>query len=174
MLATIHRVDVHALGRSDFGRPGHYFERQMHRWRIQYHTALPEDDATVERLIKALVQEMPADDGASVLLHGDSRLDNLMFDADGRRIVAVFDWELSTLGHPLADLDQFLGPSRNCHPTTCCLAWPVCAGVPSLERRWPKAPCRSARRSTCSHASDLRSSAGATEPRPPNLKRQKP
>lgn len=108
MLATIHRVDLNALGLSDFGRPGHYFERQLHRWSTQYHSALPEGDPTVDRLIKALQQAMPADDEASVLLHGDSRLDNLMFDQDGRRIVAVFDWELSTLGHPLADLGQFL------------------------------------------------------------------
>lgn len=108
MLATIHRVDVHALGLSDFGRPGHYFERQIHRWSTQYHTALPEGDPTMDRLIPALQQAMPADDEACVLLHGDSRLDNLMFDHDSRRIVAVFDWELSTLGHPLADLGQFL------------------------------------------------------------------
>jgi aminoglycoside phosphotransferase (APT) family kinase protein len=108
MLATIHRVDVDASGLRDFGRTGHYFERQLHRWTTQYRTALPQGDATVDALIEALQQAMPADDAAPVLLHGDARLDNLMFDAAGARIVAVLDWELSTLGHPLADLGQFL------------------------------------------------------------------
>lgn len=108
MLASIHRLDVDALGLRDFGRPGDYFERQLHRWTTQYRTALPQGEPSVEALIQALQQAMPADDATPVLLHGDSRLDNLMFDAAGQRIVAVLDWELSTLGHPLADLGQFL------------------------------------------------------------------
>lgn len=108
MLATIHRTDIDARGLRDFGRPGHYFERQLHRWTTQYRTALPQGDATLDALIDALQRLMPADDEAAVLLHGDARLDNLMFDAADERIVAVLDWELSTLGHPLADLGQFL------------------------------------------------------------------
>ena len=108
MLATIHRIDIDALGLRDFGRSGHYFERQLHRWSTQYRTALPQGDATLEALIDALQRAMPADDAVAVLLHGDARLDNLMFDAAGERIAAVLDWELSTLGHPLADLGQFL------------------------------------------------------------------
>ena len=108
MLATIHRIDIDALGLRDFGRSGHYFERQLHRWNTQYRTALPQGDATLEALIDALQRAMPADDAVAVLLHGDARLDNRMFDAAGERIAAVLDWELSTLGHPLADLGQFL------------------------------------------------------------------
>jgi aminoglycoside phosphotransferase (APT) family kinase protein len=108
MLGSIHQLDVDALGLRDFGRSGHYFERQLHRWSTQYRTALPQGDVSVDALIDALQRSMPADDAPAVLLHGDSRLDNLMFDAAGQRIVAVLDWELSTLGHPLADLGQFL------------------------------------------------------------------
>lgn len=110
-LAAIHRTDIDALGLADFGRPGNYFERQFHRWCQQYRTAMPEGDPEMERLIAALERAMPHGEHRVVLLHGDSRLDNLMFapgDAGDPRVVAVLDWELSTLGHPLADLGQFL------------------------------------------------------------------
>ena len=110
-LAAIHRSDIDALGLRDFGRPGNYFERQLHRWGQQYRTAMLEGDPELERLIAALERAMPHGAHPVVLLHGDSRIDNLMFaageDADPR-VVAVLDWELSTLGHPLADLGQFL------------------------------------------------------------------
>lgn len=108
MLARIHRVDVAALGLSDFGRPGHYFERQLHRWSRQAASALPEGHPSLDALVAALRERMPPDDRAPVLLHGDSRLDNLMFAPGEPRIRAVLDWELSTLGNPLADLGQFL------------------------------------------------------------------
>lgn len=110
-LVAIHRTDIDAQGLRDFGRPGNYFERQFHRWRQQYRTAMPEGDPEMERLIAALDRTMPHGAHPVVLLHGDSRLDNLMFapgDPADPRIVAVLDWELSTLGHPLADLGQFL------------------------------------------------------------------
>jgi len=110
-LAAIHRTDIDALDLRDFGRPGNYFERQFHRWCQQYRSAMPEGDPEMERLIAALERTMPHGEHPVVLLHGDSRLDNLMFapgDADEPRVVAVLDWELSTLGHPLADLGQFL------------------------------------------------------------------
>ena len=108
MLATVHAVDIDALGLRDFGRTGHYFQRQLHRWAQQYRSALPEGEPTMDELITALERDLPADDAAPVLLHGDSRLDNLMFEPGTARIAAVLDWELSTLGHPLADLGQFL------------------------------------------------------------------
>lgn len=108
MLATIHRTDHVALGLGDFGRSGHYFERQLHRWTKQAAIALPEGDASFDALVTALRAAMPPDDRPAVLLHGDSRIDNLMFGRDGTCIVAVLDWELSTLGNPLADLGQFL------------------------------------------------------------------
>lgn len=108
-LVAIHRADVEALGLADFGRPGNYFERQLHRWTQQYRAAMPEGSAPMDALIARLEALMPREVHPVVLLHGDSRLDNLMFDASRRRVIAVLDWELSTLGHPLADLGQFLG-----------------------------------------------------------------
>jgi aminoglycoside phosphotransferase (APT) family kinase protein len=108
-LVAIHRVDVDGLGLRDFGRAGNYFERQLHRWTQQYRAAMPDGSALMDALIARLETLMPREDHPVVLLHGDSRLDNLMFDASGSRVIAVLDWELSTLGHPLADLGQFLG-----------------------------------------------------------------
>ncbi|CAN5680975.1 phosphotransferase family protein [soil metagenome] len=114
-LVAIHRVDLAACGLQDFGRPGNYFERQLHRWTQQYRAAMPEGSPAMDALIAQLGVLIPhaAQEGeeadAAVLLHGDSRLDNLMFARGSARVVAVLDWELSTLGHPLADLGQFLG-----------------------------------------------------------------
>lgn len=109
MLAAIHRTDLVATGLSDFGRHGNYFKRQLHRWSQQYHTALPEGLPAVDALIDALTSQVPQGDAPTVLLHGDCRLDNLMFERGTPHVKAVLDWELSTLGHPLADLGQFLG-----------------------------------------------------------------
>lgn len=103
VLAAIHRVDVEAAGLADFGPHGAYFRRQIDRWSRQYRAsetgALPDMDA----LIGALDRMCPEDDGQICLVHGDFRLDNLLFSKGGA-CVAVLDWELSTLGHPLADL----------------------------------------------------------------------
>ncbi len=107
-LVAIHRTDLDALGLRDFGRPGNYFERQLHRWSQQYRTAMPEGSPVMDRLIARLDATLPHEDHPVTLLHGDSRIDNLMFDRGGERVIAVLDWELSTLGHPLADLGQFL------------------------------------------------------------------
>ncbi|MEJ8849177.1 phosphotransferase family protein [Variovorax rhizosphaerae] len=107
-LVAIHRTDLDALGLRDFGRPGNYFERQLHRWSQQYRTAMPEGSVPMDALIARLDALLPHGEHPVTLLHGDSRIDNLMFDARGERVIAVLDWELSTLGHPLADLGQFL------------------------------------------------------------------
>ena len=104
VLAALHNVDVEAVGLSDFGRPGNYFERQVGRWTKQYRASETERSEAMETLIAWLPANMPEDDGGVSLVHGDYRLDNLMFHASEPRIIGVLDWELSTLGHPLADL----------------------------------------------------------------------
>lgn len=104
VLALIHNVDLEATGLSDYGRPGNYFERQIGRWIKQYRASETEPVPAMEKLIAWLPEHVPPDDGRISLIHGDYRLDNLMFHANRPEIIAVFDWELSTLGHPLADL----------------------------------------------------------------------
>ena len=100
---ALHELDPAAIGLSDFGRPDHYFERQIRRWTEQYRASQTELHPDVERLIEWLPENIPPDDGQVSLVHGDFRLDNLIFDEAGRA-VALLDWELCTLGHPFADL----------------------------------------------------------------------
>lgn len=104
VLAALHSVNPADVGLEDFGRPGNYFERQVTRWTKQYRASETEHSVAMERLIEWLPANMPEDDGQVSLVHGDFRLDNLMFHATEPRIIGVLDWELSTLGHPLADL----------------------------------------------------------------------
>ncbi|MFK8042831.1 phosphotransferase [Congregibacter sp.] len=104
VLAQIHSVDVEAVGLSDYGKAGNYFERQVNRWTKQYRAAETETVPAMEKLMSWLSDNMPADAGQISLIHGDYRLGNVMFEADGTRMLAVVDWELSTLGNPLADL----------------------------------------------------------------------
>jgi aminoglycoside phosphotransferase (APT) family kinase protein len=103
-LAKLHGVDVAAAGLSDFGVPGNYFERQFTRWSKQYAASETEPNAEIRKLIEWIGARMPADDGQVALVHGDYRLDNMVFSRDSARILGILDWELSTLGHPLADL----------------------------------------------------------------------
>ena len=107
VLAALHRVDIDAVGLSDFGRPGNYYERQLHRWSRQYQASETESIASMDRLIDELPSRVPPDDGQVSLIHGDYRLDNLIFDAQEPQIIAVIDWELSTLGHAMSDLAYF-------------------------------------------------------------------
>lgn len=102
-LAALHSVDVAGVGLDGFGRPNDYFARQIGRWTKQWRLSRTREDANVERLIAWLPAHVPAD-GASGLVHGDYRIGNLMFHPSEPRVVAVLDWELSTLGHPLADV----------------------------------------------------------------------
>ena len=104
VLAAMHGVDIEAVGLADYGRPGSYFERQLSRWTKQYRASETEHSPNMEQLITWLNDNMPEDDGSVSLVHGDYRLDNVMFHPTEPRIIAVLDWELSTLGHPLADL----------------------------------------------------------------------
>lgn len=103
-LAALHNVDVNAVGLADYGRPGNYFERQLGRWTKQYRASETETVPAMEHLLQWLPANMPADDGSVSLVHGDYRLDNMMFHPSEPRVIALLDWELSTLGHPLADL----------------------------------------------------------------------
>lgn len=103
-LASIHQVDLDAVGLADYGRPGNYFERQVARWTSQYRASELSKVDAMDQLISYLEANLPADDGQVALVHGDFRLDNLMYAKDNSRIIAVLDWELSTLGHPCADL----------------------------------------------------------------------
>ncbi len=103
-LARLHKVNVNEVGLGDFGKPGNYFERQLGRWTQQYNASEVEPNDDVRKLIKWLEDNMPADDQQVSLVHGDYRLDNMVFSHDAHEIIGVLDWELSTLGHPLADL----------------------------------------------------------------------
>lgn len=104
VLAALHSVDIDAVGLTDYGRPGNYFERQFERWQGQYRASELQTIGTMDQLIQWLGTHLPEDDGRVSLVHGDYRLDNIMFHPTEPRAVAVLDWELSTLGHPLADL----------------------------------------------------------------------
>ncbi|WP_170480554.1 phosphotransferase family protein [Ruegeria arenilitoris] len=104
VLAELHMVDIDAVGLSDFGPPGNYFERQISRWTQQYRATQTEQIGDMDLLISRLDHELPQDDGQRTLVHGDYRIDNLLFQQDGTDCVAVLDWELSTIGHPYADL----------------------------------------------------------------------
>ena len=104
VLAALHSVDVDRVGLSDYGRPGNYFERQVSRWSKQYRASETERISAMENLMSWLKENMPEDDGRISLVHGDYRLDNVMFHPLEPKIIAVLDWELSTLGNPIADL----------------------------------------------------------------------
>lgn len=106
-LARLHSIDPAQVGLGDFGRPGNYFARQVERWTKQYRASQTDDLPDVERLIEWLPRTVPEQQRTSIV-HGDFRIDNMIFDADRPEIRAVIDWELATLGDPLADLSYFL------------------------------------------------------------------
>ncbi|HVZ68654.1 MAG TPA: phosphotransferase [Rhizomicrobium sp.] len=102
-LAKLHSVDIEKAGLSDFGRAGNYFERQIGRWTKQYRGAQTQNIPEMENLIGYLPQHIPEDNSVSIA-HGDYRPENTMFHPTEPRLIAVLDWELCTIGHPLADL----------------------------------------------------------------------
>jgi aminoglycoside phosphotransferase (APT) family kinase protein len=104
VLAALHQVDIDTVGLGDFGRPGDYFARQIGRWTQQYIASKTEEITEMEAVIEWLPANLPADDGRVALVHGDYRLDNMIFVSGKAEIAALLDWELSTLGQPLADL----------------------------------------------------------------------
>ncbi|MEW6464307.1 MAG: phosphotransferase [Pseudomonadota bacterium] len=120
VIAALHCVDPAAVGLADYGRPGNYFERQIARWSKQYQASITQPIEAMDRLIDWLPAHIPPrarDDRLVRIVHGDYRLDNLMFDATQPRVRAVLDWELSTLGHPLADFSYH------------CMAWHIPPGA---------------------------------------------
>lgn len=106
-MTALHSLDLAAAGLSDYGKAGNYFSRQINRWTEQYRSAETDDITAMNDLIEMLPLRCPDDDGSVALVHGDFRIDNLMWAKNEARISAVVDWELSTLGHPLADLAYF-------------------------------------------------------------------
>jgi len=104
VLAAIHAIDLEARGLADFGPSGNYYRRQIDRWTKQYRASETGAIPAMDELIAWLDRNVPEDDGRRTLVHGDYRIDNLLFSEDGPACVAVLDWELSTIGHPFADL----------------------------------------------------------------------
>lgn len=107
-LAALHRVDWQAAGLADFGKPGDYAARQIARWSRQFRATQDGSYPQMERLIARLQANLPVDDGRATLVHGDYRIDNLMYQRDSADVMAVLDWELATIGHPFADLAYML------------------------------------------------------------------
>jgi aminoglycoside phosphotransferase (APT) family kinase protein len=133
-LANLHRVDYAAIGLESYGKPGNYFARQIHRWSQQYRASESATIAEMERLLTWLPENVPADDQTSIV-HGDYRLDNMILHPTEPRVLAILDWELGTLGHPLGDF------------TYHCMQWQTPAergglegldldslGIPTLEK----------------------------------------
>ncbi len=120
VLAALHSVKPAAIGLADYGKPGNYFERQIGRWSKQYQASITQPIPEMDRLIDWLPKNIPAmarDETLVSVVHGDYRLDNLMFHPSEPRILAVLDWELSTLGHPLADFSYH------------CMSWHIPPGL---------------------------------------------
>jgi len=120
VIAALHTVDFAERGLADYGKPGNYFERQIGRWSRQYAASITQPIPEMDRLIEWLPAHIPAsarDAGMVSIVHGDFRLDNLLFHPTEPRVLAVLDWELSTLGHPLADFSYH------------CMAWHIAPGA---------------------------------------------
>jgi len=116
VIAALHRTDFSALGLDDYGKASGYLDRQIARWTKQYRASETERIEPMERLIEWLPQHVPRGD-VTTIVHGDYRLDNLVFHPHEARILAVLDWELSTLGHPLADFAYH------------CMSWRIPGGT---------------------------------------------
>lgn len=116
VIAALHTVDVNAVGLAGYGKPGNYFERSIGRWTKQYLASITQPIPEMDRLIEWLPAHVPAsarDETQVGIVHGDYRLDNLVFHPQEPRVIAVLDWELSTIGHPLADFSYH------------CMSWHV-------------------------------------------------
>jgi aminoglycoside phosphotransferase (APT) family kinase protein len=116
VISALHSVDAATVGLADYGRPGNYFARQIARWTRQYQASETRKIEEMDRLIEWLPAHIPKDE-ASTIVHGDFRLDNMIFETTRQRVRAVLDWELSTLGHPLADFSYH------------CMTWRIPPGM---------------------------------------------
>ena len=134
VLAALHSVNYADLGLEDFGKPGNYFSRQIGRWSKQYVAAKTDEIVSMEKLMAYLPENVP-DDDTSCIVHGDYRMGNMLFHPTEPRVVALLDWELSTLGHPLGDLGY------SCMPYHSGVAGPISleglagpqSGIPTQE-----------------------------------------
>ena len=120
VMAALHTVKPAAIGLADYGKPGNYFERQIGRWSKQYQASITQPIPEMDLLMDWLPKNIPAmarDESMASIVHGDFRLDNLMFHPTEPRVLAVLDWELSTLGHPLADFSYH------------CMSWHIPAAM---------------------------------------------
>ncbi len=116
VIAALHTVDIERAGLADYGKAGNYFARQIGRWSKQYRASETEKVDAMDRLIDWLPQHIPASDETTIV-HGDYRMDNLIFHPTEPKIIAILDWELSTLGHPLADFSYH------------CMSWHIPPGA---------------------------------------------
>jgi aminoglycoside phosphotransferase (APT) family kinase protein len=133
VLARLHRVDWRAAGLGDYGKPGNYVARQVHRWTAQYRASETGRIDAMERLIDWLPAHIPTDDAAAIV-HGDYRPGNLLLHAIEPNVAAVIDWELSTIGHPLVDLGHHVLLFRTGPEDFGAFAdRPRPAGIPSEE-----------------------------------------
>jgi aminoglycoside phosphotransferase (APT) family kinase protein len=151
VIATLHSVDYAKIGLGDYGKPGNYFERQIGRWTKQYRASETENIEAMDNLIEWLPKNIPPGEETSIV-HGDYRMDNMVFHATEPRILAILDWELSTLGHPLADFSYH------------CMSWHIpenqfrgiggldlkSLGIPT-EEEYVAAYCRRTGRSGIDH-----------------------
>ncbi len=120
VISALHLVDVEAVGLISFGKPGNYFERQIGRWSKQYTASITEPIVEMERLMDWLPAHIPdsaRDESQASIVHGDFRLDNMMFHPTEARVIGVLDWELSTVGHPMADFSYH------------CMSWHISPGA---------------------------------------------
>lgn len=135
-LCRIHNIDHERIGLCGFGKPGNYLGRQINRWTGQYRASQTDEIASMETLIRWLPENIP-DDESTAIVHGDFRLQNLVFHPSAPEVVGVLDWELSTLGHPLADLAYncliyYTPYARHTQPPPPC-PHPASLGIPSEE-----------------------------------------
>ena len=141
-IAALHKVDYNSVGLSDFGKPGDYFARQIARWSKQYKASETDEIPAMDKLIEWLPAHIPAGEETSIV-HGDFRMDNMIFHPTEPRVIAVLDWELSTLGHPLGDFTYHLMSWRLAPETFRGIAGVDYAGlgIPS-EQDYIAAYCR--------------------------------